>query len=144
VLPHQVSADARAHVDAMATKLLTPDAAELVHRTTRRMAVPIVDIAPPTQMVYPVGSSHAVLLGDALAPVRPHTGRGANNGIDQAAGLATALASHRNDGVDLDIALNAWQERSLPLVAEWLERGPQLGHQLGLGPELGHELALGL
>jgi 2-polyprenyl-6-methoxyphenol hydroxylase-like FAD-dependent oxidoreductase len=144
VLPHQVSADARAHVDAMAAKLLTPDAAELVHRTTRRMAVPIVDIAPPTQMVYPVGSSHAVLLGDALAPVRPHTGRGANNGIDQTAGLATALAGHRNDGVDLEVALNAWQERSLPLVAEWLERGPELGHQLGLGPELGHELELGL
>jgi 2-polyprenyl-6-methoxyphenol hydroxylase-like FAD-dependent oxidoreductase len=144
VLPHQVSADARAHVDAMATELLPPDAAELVRRTTKRMAVPIVDIAPPTQMVYPVGSGHAVLLGDALAPVRPHTGRGANNGIDQAAGLATALASHRNDGVDLDLALSAWQDRNLPLATEWLERGQELGHQLGLGPELGHELALDL
>jgi 2-polyprenyl-6-methoxyphenol hydroxylase-like FAD-dependent oxidoreductase len=133
VLPHQVSADARAHVDAMAATLLPPDAAELVRRTTKRMAVPIVDIAPPTQMVYPVGSSHAVLLGDALAPVRPHTGRGANNGIDQAAGLATALASHRNDGVDLDLALSAWQDRNLPLATEWLKRGPELGHELGLG-----------
>jgi 2,6-dihydroxypyridine 3-monooxygenase len=144
VLPHQVSAEARAHVDAMAAKLLPPDAAELVRRTTKRMAVPIVDIAPPTQMVYPVGSSHAVLLGDAAAPVRPHTGRGANNGIDQAAGLATALASHRNDGADLDGALDAWQDRNLPLAAEWLKRGPELGHQLGLGPKPGHELALEL
>jgi 2-polyprenyl-6-methoxyphenol hydroxylase-like FAD-dependent oxidoreductase len=133
VLPQHVSAEARSHVDAMATKLLTPEAAELVLRTTRRMAVPILDIAPPTRMVYPVGSSHAVLLGDALAPVRPHTARGANNGIDQAAALATALASYRNDGVDLDVTLSAWQERSLPLVNEALERGPELGQALGLG-----------
>jgi 2-polyprenyl-6-methoxyphenol hydroxylase-like FAD-dependent oxidoreductase len=133
VLPQHVSAEARSHVDAMATKLLTPEAAGLVLRTTRRMAVPILDIAPPTRMVYPVGSSHAVLLGDALAPVRPHTARGANNGIDQAAALATALASYRNDGVDLDVTLSAWQERSLPLVNEALERGPELGQALGLG-----------
>jgi 2-polyprenyl-6-methoxyphenol hydroxylase-like FAD-dependent oxidoreductase len=133
VLPQHVSAEARSHVDAMATKLLTPEPAELVHRTTRQMAVPILDIAPPTRMVYPVGSGHAVLLGDALAPVRPHTARGANNGIDQAAALATALASYRNDGVDLDVTLSAWQERSLPLVNEALERGPELGQALGLG-----------
>jgi 2-polyprenyl-6-methoxyphenol hydroxylase-like FAD-dependent oxidoreductase len=133
VLPQQVSAEARAHVDAMATKLLTPDAAELVHRTSRRMAVPVLDIDPPTRMVYPVGSSHAVLLGDALAPVRPHTARGANNGIDQAVNLAAALANYRNDGVDLDLALDAWQDHSLPLVNQSLERGPELGQALGLG-----------
>jgi 2,6-dihydroxypyridine 3-monooxygenase len=133
VLPHQVSADARAYVDAMAATLLTPNAADLVHRTTRRMAVPILDIAPPTRMVYPVGSSRAVLLGDALAPVRPHTARGANNGIDQAARLVTALADHRRDGVALDLALNAWEARCLPMVTESIERGPELGRALGLG-----------
>ncbi len=133
VLPQQVSVEARAYVDAMAAKLLTPNAADLVHRTTRRMAVPVLDIAPPTQMVYPVGSSHAVLLGDALAPPRPHIGRGANNGIDQAAGLVTALAEHRNDGVDLDVTLTAWQTRCLPMVTESLELGPELGRALGLG-----------
>ncbi len=133
VLPQHVSANARAYVDAMAAKLLTPNAADLVHRTTRRMAVPILDIAPPTRMVYPVGSSRAVLLGDALAPVRPHTGRGANNGIDQAAGLVTALAEHRKDGIDLDVALTALQARCLPMVTESLELGPELGRALGLG-----------
>jgi 2,6-dihydroxypyridine 3-monooxygenase len=133
VLPQHVSADARAYVDAMAAKLLTPNAADLVHRTTRRMAVPILDIAPPTQMVYPIGSSRAVLLGDALAPVRPHTARGANNGIDQAAGLVTALTEHRRDQVALDVALNAWEARCLPMVTESIERGPELGRALGLG-----------
>ncbi len=134
VLPEQVSLDARAYVDAMAAKLLTPNAADLVRRTARRMAVPILDIAPPTRMVYPVGSSRAVLLGDALAPVRPHTGRGANNGIDQAAALVTALAEDRRDGVDLDVALTSWQARCLPVVTESLELGPELGRALGLGP----------
>jgi 2,6-dihydroxypyridine 3-monooxygenase len=97
------------------------------------MAVPILDIAPPTRMVYPVGPSRAVLLGDALAPVRPHTARGANNGIDQAARLVTALADHRKNGVALDLALNAWEARCLPMVAESIERGPELGRALGLG-----------
>jgi 2-polyprenyl-6-methoxyphenol hydroxylase-like FAD-dependent oxidoreductase len=136
VLPHQVSDDARAYVDAMAAKLLTPNAADLVHRTSRRMAVPVLDIAPPTRMVYPIGSSRALLLGDALAPVRPHTARGANNGIDQAAALVSALAQHRDDGVDLDVALSTWQERCLPMVIESLERGPELGRALGLGLEV--------
>jgi 2,6-dihydroxypyridine 3-monooxygenase len=136
VLPHQVSDDARAYVDAMAATLLTPNAADLVHRTSRRMAVPVLDIAPPTRMVHPIGSSRALLLGDALAPVRPHTARGANNGIDQAAALASALAQHRDDGVDLDVALSTWQERCLPMVIESLDRGPELGRALGLGLEV--------
>jgi 2,6-dihydroxypyridine 3-monooxygenase len=140
VLPQQVSVEARAYVDAMAAKLLTPNAADLVHRTTRRMAVPIVDIAPPTQMVYPVGSSRAVLLGDALAPVRPHTGRGANNGIDQAAGLVTVLTEDRKDGVDLDATLTAWEARCLPMVTESLQLGPELGRALGLGDDYGRDV----
>jgi 2,6-dihydroxypyridine 3-monooxygenase len=133
VLPQQVSVDARTYVDAKAVELLTPDAADLVCRTTRRMAVPVVDIAPPTRMVYQVGSTRAVLLGDALAPVRPHLGRGANNGIDQSAGLVTALTQHRDDGIDLDVALTAWQARCLPVVTELLELGPELGREIGLG-----------
>jgi 2-polyprenyl-6-methoxyphenol hydroxylase-like FAD-dependent oxidoreductase len=133
VLPHQVSDDARTYVDVQATELLTPSAAELVHRTAQRMAVPVLDIAPPTQMVYPVGSARAVLLGDALAPVRPHTARGANNGIDQAAGLVTALAQHRRYQADLDAALRGWQARYLPMVAQSLQLGPRLEEAIGLG-----------
>jgi len=36
-------------------------------------------------MVWPIGGGHAVLLGDALAPVRPHTAPGVNNGIGRRA-----------------------------------------------------------
>ena len=133
VLPHQVSDRARRHVDAKAAELLPPCAAALVHRTTQRMAAPVMDIAEPTRMVYAVGAARAVLLGDALAPVRPHTARGANNGIDQAAGLVNALAQHRKYRADLDAALDGWQARYLPIAAQSLQLGPQLGEAIGLG-----------
>jgi 2,6-dihydroxypyridine 3-monooxygenase len=94
---------------------------------------PIVDIAPPERMLANIGDSPAVMIGDALAPVRPHTARGANNGIDQAAGLATALAQHRKYGAELEAALTGWQARYLPQVADTLQRGAQLAAKIGLG-----------
>jgi 2-polyprenyl-6-methoxyphenol hydroxylase-like FAD-dependent oxidoreductase len=133
VLPHQISETARHAVDTAASRLLPGLAAELIHRTTMRTAAPIVDIAPPERMVANIGDSPAVMIGDALAPVRPHTARGANNGIDQAGGLATALAQHRKYGADLDAALTGWQARYLPQVADTLQRGAQLADTIGLG-----------
>ncbi|SRR5579875_36318 len=98
VFPHQISEQARLAVDRHAEQVLTPAAAELVHDTMMRMAVPVVDIDAPGRMVYPVAESRAVLLGDALAPVRPHTAKGLNLGIEQAAGLAQMLRQHRRHG----------------------------------------------
>ena len=45
---------------------------------------------------------------------RPHTARGANNGIEQAAALAAALTQHRKYRADLTAALHGWQRRHLP------------------------------
>ncbi|MEU7949752.1 FAD-dependent monooxygenase [Micromonospora chalcea] len=132
-LPRHVSPAARAHVDTHAGLLLPADHAAVVHATTTRMAVPVLDITAPQRMVWPVGAGHAVLLGDALAPVRPHTARGANNGIEQAAGLAAALAQHRKYRADLTAALHGWQRRHLPAAVAAVHRGPVIGHQLGLG-----------
>jgi 2,6-dihydroxypyridine 3-monooxygenase len=132
-LPHHISPAARAHVDRHAEHLLPPDHAAVVQATTTRMAVPVLDITPPTRMVWPVGTGHAVLVGDALAPVRPHTARGANNGIEQAAGLAAALTQHRKYGADLPGALHGWQRRHLPAAVAAVHRGPAIGHRLGLG-----------
>ena len=132
-LPQHVSAAARDHVDANALRHLPPDQAAIVHTTTTRMAVPVMDIDPPTQMAWPVGSGYAVLLGDALAPVRPHTARGANNGIEQAAGLVAALRQHRKYGADLAGALNGWQRRHLPTAVASVRLGPVIGARLGLG-----------
>ncbi len=131
-LPQHVGPAARAHVDEHATRLLPAAHAATVHATTVRMAVPVMDIDPPTRMAWPVGRGWAVLLGDALAPVRPHTARGANNGIEQAAGLATALTQHRRYGADLDAALQGWQRRHLPAAVAAVHRGRAIGAHLGL------------
>ncbi|MEV2241103.1 FAD-dependent monooxygenase [Micromonospora sp. NPDC049891] len=132
-LPRHVSPAARAHVDTHAELLLPAEHAAIVRATSTRMAVPVLDITPPERMVWPVGAGHAVLLGDALAPVRPHTARGANNGIEQAAGLVAALTQHRKYAADLPAALHGWQRRHLPAAVTAVHRGPVIGHRLGLG-----------
>jgi 2,6-dihydroxypyridine 3-monooxygenase len=132
-LPRHVSPAARQRVDGSAATHLPAEHAAIVHATATRMAVPIIDIDPPTRMVWPVGAGHAVLLGDALAPVRPHTARGANNGIEQAAGLVAALRQHRTHGADLTGALTGWQRRHLTTAVASVRLGPTIGARLGLG-----------
>lgn len=133
VLPHQVSEQAREAIDQHADTILLPEAAALVHDTRTRMAAPVVEIAVPERMVFPVAATSAVLLGDALAPVRPHTAKGLNLGIAQAAALAQVLRQHHKHGLDLDAALGDWQNRQLPQVAAALALGQQIAHRLGLG-----------
>jgi len=130
--PH-VSPAARAHVDEQAAAHLPAHLADLVHATTARAAVPVTDIAPPTQMTWPVGAGHACLLGDALAPPRAHTARGAVNGIEQADGLAAALRQHAHHGADLTGALLGWRRRHLLTAVAAVRLGPTIGARLGLG-----------
>jgi 2-polyprenyl-6-methoxyphenol hydroxylase-like FAD-dependent oxidoreductase len=132
-LPQHITATARAAVDASAQRYLPDEQAALVHATDTRMAAAVMDIDPPTRMVWPVGAGHAVLVGDALAPVRPHTARGANNGMEQAAGLTAALTQHRKYGANLTAALDGWQHRHLPAAVAAVQLGPELGHRYGLG-----------
>ncbi|GAA1025674.1 FAD binding domain-containing protein [Virgisporangium ochraceum] len=133
VLPHHVGPEARDHVDVAAAGTLTAAQAAVVHTTTVRTAVAVADIEPPRQMVWPVGDGYAALLGDALAPVRPHTARGVNNGIEQAAGLVAALTQVAKYGADLGGALTGWQRRHLPAAVASVRLGPVIGGRLGLG-----------
>lgn len=133
VFPKQVSPDAVRFVNEEARRRLPSTEARVVHDTTERMAAPIVDIDPPTQMVWPLGKARAVLVGDALAPPRPHTGQGANRGIDQVADLALTLRQHTRWGADLDAALSAWEGRHIPVVAQYLGLGQRIGRKLQLG-----------
>lgn len=128
----QINDEVREKINMAAKQLLPATQAEVVRRTTMRAALPVVDITPPKKMARRIGESTAVLVGDALAPVRPHTARGANNGIIEAAGLATALKQSGKFGADLGTALLGWQQRYLPLVKESIRRGPELGRALGL------------
>lgn len=133
VFPRQVTPDAVEFVNHEARRRLPETEARVVCDTTERMAAPIVDIDPPTQMVWPLGKARAVLVGDALAPPRPHTGQGANRGIDQVADLALALHQHTRWGADLDSALSAWEGRHIPVVKQYLSAGRVIGRNLKLG-----------
>jgi 2-polyprenyl-6-methoxyphenol hydroxylase-like FAD-dependent oxidoreductase len=131
--PHHISPDAYRHVDGHAAWHLPELLAAAIHATTVRTAFPVMDIDSPDQMVWPIGDGHAVLLGDALAPVRAHTGRGANNGLEQAHGLVTALRQHHRHGANLGTALTGWQRRHLPAAVAAVRLGPTIGAKLGLG-----------
>jgi 2-polyprenyl-6-methoxyphenol hydroxylase-like FAD-dependent oxidoreductase len=136
--PQHVSPAARAHVDAHAATHLPAHLADLVHDTAARAAAPVMDIAPPTQMAWPVGDGHACLLGDALAPPRAHTARGAVNGIEQADGLVAALRQHAHHGADLTGALLGWRRRHLLTAVSAVRLGPAIGARLGLGTRSSH------
>lgn len=133
IRPHHVSPLASEEVISRAYRLLPDEAAKTIAATTDWYATPILDIDPPRRMVHPIAAAHAILLGDALAPVRPNTARGANNGIEQAHGLAIALNQHLHHSADLNAALTSWQQRSLPSVHRALQEGPPLSTALGLG-----------
>ncbi|MEU8398302.1 FAD-dependent monooxygenase [Nonomuraea sp. NPDC048892] len=133
IRPHHVSPMASEEVISRAYQLFPEAVADTISATTDWYATPILDINPPQQMVYPLGAAHAVLLADALAPVRPNTAQGANNGIEQDRALAIALGQHLHHGADLNAALDHWQRRLLPSVHRALQEGPQLSAALGLG-----------
>lgn len=133
VTPDRYTEAAVRYVDRHAVSLLTPPMADVVHGTRERYAAPIVDIEAPQRSFWRLGDSFAALVGDALAPVRPHTAMGANLGIRQAQDLTVALGQHLRHGADLVGALDAWQARSLPAVAQTLVRGRELAAGLGLG-----------
>lgn len=103
--------------------------AEVVHKTDGYMAVPINDIPMPSRGAWRRGTTRTILLGDALMIVRPHSGRGVNNGIDQAWALMQHLRTHR----DLDDALNDWQIEVIPRINEWVELGIGRAQRNGLG-----------
>ena len=123
----------RAELDAVADELLPAQLAEWVRETAQRMAVPILDIDPLSFMTTNIGSTRAVLLGDALATPRPQTFAGANHGIAQAAGLANALGQHLKYGAHLATALTGVQRRHLREVHETLHSGIETCVRNGLG-----------
>jgi len=133
-LPQHVSDEARRYVDDAAAGCLPDDEVALVVGTRQRAAAAVMDVDPPTRMVWSRSPGRfEVLLGDALAPVRPHTARGANNGIEQVADLVGVVRQHVRYGADLEAGLAALEARHLLRVVDDVRRGPTLGAQVGLG-----------
>lgn len=135
--PNQVRGAARKYADDLANLTLPPNLARLVKGTHFRMALPTVDIDAPTTMRF--WRDKVLLLGDALAPMRSHTARGANNGIEQADDLAGTLHQVMRYGADPGAALAGWEERHLARMQSYVKIGPVLAArkiQLGSGTPL--------
>lgn len=128
IFPHQVTADMRTHFDDYAQKHLPPFLADTMRRTPDISLVPINDMSPPQQAIWRKGKAGAVLLGDALMSVRPHTGRGLNNGLEQALDLVHQLSS-----TPIGKAFNTWEREATTHLPQWIALGKQLGADFGLG-----------
>lgn len=133
VMADQITDEARLRVDVHAEKLLPDAEVAVVEATSERAAAPVVDIDPPTRLVWKLGGGHVVLVGDAAAPVRPHTASGLNNGLHGATDLVAAMRQHSRWGADITAALAGWEGRTLPNLIEKVNAGPVLGRKLGLG-----------
>lgn len=128
-----ISPEARARVDAAAERILPDLEASVVEMTEDRAAAPVVDIDAPSQLAWKFGGGFAALVGDAAAPVRPHTASGLNNGFHAATDLVAALKQHSKWNADLGAALAGWEARTLPPLVAKVEAGPVMGRKLGLG-----------
>lgn len=129
MLPHHFTPQVREFMLGQAQRHLPDPWVQMMADTDALMAAPINDVAMPTRAAWRRGRALCVLLGDALEPVRPHAGRGANNGIDQAWALTQFL-----DGADnLERALLDWQMYVLPRIAEHVELGLGRAQRNGFG-----------
>lgn len=105
---HAVIHNAMAHLPQSFRSLV--DGAEI-------SGIPVNDTRMPDRAAYQVGNGWAVLLGDALIPVRLQVGAGLNQGLLEGASLADRL-SNFNDMYDL---MRNWEEASLDIMARWVE-----------------------
>jgi 2,6-dihydroxypyridine 3-monooxygenase len=133
VTAEHITAEARARVDGFAERLLPGAEAGIVEGTDERAAAPVVDIDMPERLAWSVGGGMVALVGDAAAPVRPHTASGLNNGLHAATDLVAALRQHQRWGADLQAAFAGWEARTLPALQAKVSQGPILGRKLGLG-----------
>ncbi|MBI4032146.1 FAD-dependent monooxygenase [Candidatus Berkelbacteria bacterium] len=128
IFPRQVTTDLRRHFEHYARGSLPPFLADALTKTPDVSLVPINDMPAPDQAVWRKGKAGVVLLGDALMSVRPHTGRGLNNGLEQALQLVHQLSSS-----PVGKAFEAWQKETTGPLGAWITLGKQRGADFGLG-----------
>jgi 2,6-dihydroxypyridine 3-monooxygenase len=92
--------------------------------------IPVNDTTMPTRAVfYGEQGAPAVLVGDALLPVRLQVGAGLNQGLSQAGELVRALHVGGSDPG----TLRAWESETLDRLAPWVELGRSRAHRSNLG-----------
>lgn len=131
LLPHHFTKrpPLREHLLDYADEFLPRRFVETIDTTKDLMAVAINDVPMPNRAAFRRGTTRVLLLGDALMTVRPHSGRGVNNGIDQ----AWTLVQHLQRASNVDDALLGWQREIIPRIMEWVELGLRRAQRNGLG-----------
>lgn len=97
-------------------------------RSSDVSCIPVNDLPLPETVVHRKNEATAVLLGDAIVPVRLQVGAGLNMGLQQASDLVDALARP-----DRDVALDEWSSRTLARLGPVVELGRSRAHRINLG-----------
>jgi 2,6-dihydroxypyridine 3-monooxygenase len=127
ILPQHIDKSARDIIRDAARHL--PDTFAALIEQSEVAGIPVNDATMPDRAVFTGnGGAVAVLLGDALLPVRLQVGAGLNQGLRQAAEVADALTAQ-----DRDARLRGWQQHTLDRLAPWVEQGRSRAHRNNLG-----------
>ncbi|MGY3482823.1 2-polyprenyl-6-methoxyphenol hydroxylase-like FAD-dependent oxidoreductase [Bradyrhizobium sp. USDA 4011] len=118
--PTRIRSDVIAAMRRDAERLLAPQFAEVVHRTSQPFIQAILDLETPRMAL----GSRTVILGDAAFVARPHVGMGVTKAAADAAALVDAL---RALPADLPAALAKFESSRLPFGAAVVRRARHLG-----------------
>lgn len=110
------------HIHAEAEAMLPQAFVDVIKATPEPFAQAIRDLAVDSMV-----SGRVVLLGDAAAIPRPHTGYGSGKAAANALALADALESYPGD---IDLALARWQPGQVSLGKSVMNYGIDLGDPL--------------
>lgn len=127
ILPNQIT-DAMRDTMVRAADRLPAPLQDMV-ADGQASGIPVNDIPMPTRAAFTTdGGAHAVLLGDALIPVRLQVGAGLNQGVLQAEALAEAVTQS-----DLPTALQRWSDHVVDRLGPIVEVGRHRAHNINLG-----------
>ncbi len=121
-----------------AEKVLAPQFAEIVRRTTQPFLQPIHDLMSPR-----LAFGRVALMGDAAFVARPHVGMGVTKAAEDAVALADALPATRTDvAAGVPAALLAYDAARRTLGAAIVERARHLGAYMQAQVQFAEERAM--
>ena len=121
VAPTAIHPDVIGELRTEANRRLSPQFAEVVHRTELPMIQPIYDVTS-RRVVF----DRVVLLGDAAFVARPHCGMGVTKAAQDASALFDSIAARR----DIDSALAQYQSERVPFGTCVVEHAQALGRYM--------------
>lgn len=122
-----VRKDVWAKLKQYADATLPPQFAELVEKTEVPFVQAITDVISPSAIF---GSNRVLLIGDALAGLRPHTAMSTSQAAMNAMKLAEAINNIESQGVE---ALQTWEKEVTESSAKLKSHGVQIGNRSQFG-----------